>query len=134
MGHTFRHIVLAAAWLFTLPLLVMAWVSSGPSGLWTMTPAVFTAAWGAGLAAVFASWALRDAPAHGKPRAVAWGFTAAWLVMFFLAVFPYLFVTRGARGGFVAALKFAALLVVLGLVWLGVPLVVGGLFELGVRR
>lgn len=84
--------------------------------------------WGLGLVAIFASWALRDAPAHGKSRNVALGFTAAWFLVFFLAVVPYLFVTRGAKGGLVAALKFVSLCLGLAIAWLGVPIVVGYLF------
>lgn len=87
--------------------------------------------WGIGLALIFASWALRDAPAHGKSRNIALGFTAAWFLVFFIAVFPYLFVTRGAKGGLVAALKFLSLCLGFAIFWLGVPIVVGHLFQWG---
>lgn len=77
---------------------------------------------------VFASWAGRDAPAHGKSRNVALGFTAAWFLVFVFAVFPYLFVTRGAKGGLVASLKFVSLCFALAIVWLGVPVVISRFF------
>lgn len=74
--------------------------------------------WAAVLIGTFASWALRDAPAHGKPRSIALVFTAAWLLVYFLAVFPYLFATRGIKGGAVASLKLVLLYGVLGIAWI----------------
>jgi hypothetical protein len=128
MSNTSRHIAAALAWLFALPLLALALFASGalPSSLFHST--VVSVVWGIGLVAIFSSWALRDAPAHGKSRNVALGFTAAWFLVFFVAVFPYLFVTRGAKGGLVATLKFVSLCLGFAIVWLGVPVVLGRLF------
>lgn len=84
--------------------------------------------WGLGLVAIFTSWALRDAPAHGRSQTVALVFAACWFVAFALAVFPYLFVTRGAKGGFIASLKFVSLCLGFAIVWLGVPTVFRNLF------
>jgi hypothetical protein len=128
MSNTSRHIAAALAWLFALPLLALALFASGVLPSLPFHSAAVSLAWGIGLVAIFGSWALRDAPAHGKSRNVALGFTAAWLLVFCLAVIPYLFVTRGAKGGLVAALKFVSLCLGFAVIWLGVPVVVGRLF------
>ena len=121
MKNTSRHIAVAIAWLFGLPALALALLVSGalPSSQFHST--AVSVAWGIGLVGIFASWALRDAPAHGKSRNVALGFTAAWFLVFVLAVFPYLFVTRGAKGGLVASIKFVSLCLAFAIIWLGVP-------------
>lgn len=128
MSNTSRHIAAALAWLFALPLFALALFASGALPSSPFHSAVVSLVWGIGLVVIFASWALRDAPAHGKSGNVALGFTAAWLLVFCFAVFPYLFVTRGAKGGLIAALKFVSLCIGFAIVWLGVPLVVGRLF------
>lgn len=56
--------------------------------------------------------------AAGKPRSIAWVFTAAWLLVYFLAVFPYLFATRGVKGGAAASVKLVLLYGVLGIAWI----------------
>jgi hypothetical protein len=85
---------------------------------------LLSVAWGIGLVAIFGSWSLVDATAHGKSRNVALAFTAAWFIVFFFAVFPYLFVTRGAKTGALASLRFLSLCLGCGVVWLFVPFVV----------
>lgn len=127
MNNTSRHIAAAAAWLFAVPLLAVPLVASGALPSSPLHSKVVSVVWGIGLVLIFASWALRDAPAHGKSRNLALGFTAAWFLVFFLAVFPYLFVTRGAKGGLVAALKFISLCLGFAIVWVGVPMVFGRL-------
>jgi hypothetical protein len=127
MSNTSRHIAAALAWLVTLPLLAGALFASGGLPSSPLPSTLVSVVWGAGLIVIFASWALRDAPAHGKSRNVALGFTAAWFIVFFLAVVPYLFVTRGARGGLVAALKFISLCLAFAIAWLGLPIVIGRL-------
>lgn len=127
MSNTSRHLTAAIAWLFA-PLVVI------PAFVWGALPAtpllstLVSILWGLGFVCVFASWAFRDAPAHGRSRNVALGFTAAWFLVFFFAVFPYLFVTRGAKGGLVASLKFLSFCLALAIAWLGVPAIFGRLF------
>jgi hypothetical protein len=123
MNHTTRHILFAVAWLFGLPLIAVPLFVSGALPISPLHSVLVSAAWGVGLVAVFASWALRDAPAHGKSKNVALAFAASWFVLFFFAVLPYLFVTRGAKAGALASLKFVSLCVACGIVWLLVPLV-----------
>lgn len=129
MNNTSRHIVAAFGWLFGLPLLALALFVSGafPPGS-KLHSTVVSLVWGLGLVGIFASWALRDAPAHGKSRNVALAFSAAWFLIFFLAVFPYLFVTRGAKGGVVAALKFICLCLGFVTAWLAAPALFSRIF------
>jgi len=99
-----RHILFAAGWFLLLPL-ALPLVATGTNPNDTLV----IMAWVFGLMGCFAWWAWHDAPAHGASRSVALGFTAAWLPLFVLAVFPYLFFTRGAKAGAIAALKFLCL-------------------------
>ena len=124
MSRTGRHVLVAVAWLFGFPLVFVPLFLSGALPNAPLQSKVVSIVWGIGLVAVFASWSLQDAPAHGKSRNVAFAFTAAWFLVFFLAVLPYLFVTRGAKEGVVAALKFVSLCLACGIVGLLVPLVV----------
>ena len=121
MNNTSRHIVAALGWLVGLPLLALPLFASGSLPSSPLHATVVSLIWGVGVVVIFASWALRDAPAHGKSRNVALAFTAAWFLVFVLAVFPYLFVTRGAKGGVVAALKFICLCLGFAILWLAVP-------------
>ena len=126
MSNTSRHIAAALAWLFGLPLLAVVLFSSGalPAGS-QFHSTVVSLVWGVGLVAIFASWALRDAPAHGRSRSAALAFTAAWFVVFVFAVFPYLFFTRGLKNGIVAALTFASLCLAFAVAWLGFGVMLG---------
>ena len=108
MNSTHKHMLAALAWLVACPLVFVPLFVKGAVAPTGMNFSIATIIWGLGLVACFGSWAWRDAPAHGKPRSLASAFTAAWLLVFVLAVFPYLFVTRGARGGTAASLKFIA--------------------------
>ncbi len=106
MDFTRKYLLAALAWLIGWPLVFVPLFVKGvlpPSQLYTAGASVI---WGLGLVACFGAWAWRDAPAHGKPRNLAVLFTAAWLLVFLLAVFPYLFVTRGPRQGWRASLYF----------------------------
>jgi hypothetical protein len=67
---------------------------------------VISAVWALGFITLFASWALKDAAEHGKTKTIALTFTIAWFLLPVLAVFPYLFATRGLRHGLIASLKF----------------------------
>jgi hypothetical protein len=125
MGNTPRHVVVDLAWFAVVPAVLVPLVLSGAFPATRLHSSVASVAWGLGLVAIFASWALRDAPAHGKSRNVAWGFVAAWFVVFVLAVFPYLFFTRGLRGGLLASLKFACLCLAVVIAWVVVPRLFG---------
>ena len=59
---------------------------------------------------------------------MAIAFTAAWFLIFVFAVFPYLFVTRGAKEGAVSSLKFACLLLLLLIAWVTLPRLFGSVF------
>jgi hypothetical protein len=123
MSHTGRHLLFAAAWLFGLPLLAASSVLVTSVAFSPLASWLVSAVWALGLAAVFASWALKDAPAHGKPKSLAVIFTVAWLLVLFLAVVPYLFATRGFKAGALAAVKFLCFCLVCAIGWLAVPLV-----------
>lgn len=123
MTPTTRHILFAASWFLLFPLAVIPLVASG--GIPNAT--LISVTWGLGLVACFASWAWNDAPAHGASRNVALGFTAAWFLIFALAVFPYLLFTRGAKAGTVAALKFLCLCFACLIAFLLLPKLVGQL-------
>jgi hypothetical protein len=127
MSNTLRHVITAVAWLFGLPMVVFVLFASG--ALPTASPLhsqLISVIWGVGLVALFGSWALRDAPAHGKSRSMALGFTAAWVIAPVFTVFLYLFVTRGAKGGAVAALKFMSLCLGFAVTWIAVPRLTAG--------
>ncbi|MEF7615511.1 hypothetical protein V4F39_16465 [Aquincola sp. MAHUQ-54] len=128
MSNTTRHIAAALGWLIALPLVAVALFALGALPGSELHSTVVSVVWGSGLVAVFSSWALRDAPSHGKSRNVALGFTAAWFLVFFFAVFPYLFVTRGVRSGLVASLRFLSLCLGFAILWFGVPAVFSRLF------
>jgi hypothetical protein len=125
MGHTPRHVVAGLAWFVLIPAALVPLVLSGALPATRLHSSLASVVWGVGPVAIFASWALRDAPAHGKSRNAAWGFTAAWFVVFVLAVFPYLFFTRGLRGGLLASVKFACLCLAVVIAWVAVPRLFG---------
>ena len=111
MNYTLLHIVVGVLWFDGLPLLVFALTSSGALLLRTTPAGQLALAWSLGLAVIFGSWVWRDASAHGCSRNVAVAFTAACVVFWILAIFPYLFVSRGAKGGLVASLKLGSLVI-----------------------
>ena len=113
----------ALAWLVVCPLVFVALFVRGVAATTGMNLSIASVIWGLGLVACFGSWAWRDAPAHGKTRSLAMAFTAAWLLVFLLAAFPYLFVTRGAREGAAASLKFIAYCVACAAVFMAVGMV-----------
>lgn len=121
MTPTTRHILFATCWFLLFPLAAIPLVVGG--GIPNATGV--SMAWGLGLVACFASWAWNDAPAHGTSRKAALGFTVAWFLVFALAVIPYLFFTRGAKAGTVAALKFLSLCVACLIAFLLLPRVFG---------
>jgi len=123
-----RHLLLALAWFFGFPLVVVPLfitglvVTPGPASV------IASLVWCVGLAGAFCSWAVKDAPAHGKPKSLAAVFTAAWFLLFVLAVFPYLFATRGFRAGALASLQLLSLCLACSIVWLAVPWAVSQFF------
>lgn len=126
MSHTQRHVALGVAWFFGYPLLVIALILLGAIPFSEFHGVVLSATWGIGLASVFGVWSFADAPQYGKPILVAAVFTVAWFVVFVLAVFPYLFVTRGAKLGLLASLRFIGLVVACLVGWVGLLPLVGG--------
>jgi hypothetical protein len=123
MTSTHKHMLAALAWLVCCPLIFVALFVKGVTAPTSMNFSIASIIWGLGLVGCFGSWAWRDAPAHGKPRTLAMAFTAAWLLVFVLAAFPYLFVTRGARGGSAASLKFIAYCVACAAVFMAAAMV-----------
>lgn len=128
MNNTSRHVLAALGWLVSVPLILIPLFIAGWLQVSGARSLVVSVIWGAGLVPIFASWALRDAPAYGKSRNVALGFSAAWLVLFVFAVIPYLFVTRGLKGGLLTAIKFTCLCLAIAVVWVGAPRFLSGLF------
>jgi predicted membrane channel-forming protein YqfA (hemolysin III family) len=121
MSHTHRTLLIAATWLFAAPLLFLPLLMLTPSE-WRLS-IVASVLWGLGFIGLFARWSMRDSAEHGKSKNTALFFTLAWFLVFFLAVFPYLFVTRGAKLGLLAALQFFSYCTVCGIGWLSIPLV-----------
>src|SRR5688572_13878334 len=103
MNLAHRYLLLGAAWLVCVPLLAIAILSVGKFEGNAAASVLVSAVWTLGLVGIFWSWASKDVVAHGKSRSVAGWFTAAWFLLLFLAVFPYLFVTRGFKSGLVAS-------------------------------
>lgn len=123
MTRTHKYLLAALAWLIAWPF---AFVLPLAKGLATATPFYMgsvSVIWWLGLVACFGLWTWADAPTHGKPRTIAAGFTALSVVLLVLAVPPYLFVTRGARGGLRASLVFAAYCAGCVAVFIGVGMV-----------
>ncbi|MBC7376344.1 MAG: hypothetical protein H7346_02785 [Burkholderiaceae bacterium] len=123
MSPIHKHMLAALAWLVVCPLVFVALFVRGVAAPTGMNLSIASVIWGLGLVACFGSWAWRDAPAYGKTRSLAMAFTAAWLLVFLLAAFPYLFVTRGAREGAAASLKFIAYCVACAAVFMAVGMV-----------
>ena len=76
MSNTSRHIAAALGWLFVLPVLAYALFATGVVPGSQFHARLISFVWGVGLVAIFASWALRDAPAHGRSRNAALVFVA----------------------------------------------------------
>ena len=121
MNRTHRYLLAAAAWLWGIPLLGIALMLLGAFPQSSLHGTLVSALWGLGLIAMFGTWAWQDAPAHDKSQWLALGCTAAWFLVFFFAVFPYFFLTRGAKQGAIASLQFVCLLLAFGLSWIAVP-------------
>jgi hypothetical protein len=121
LNRTQRYLLLAGAWLVGVPLLAVPLMLFGAFPQSTLHSTLVSAFWGLGLIAIFGAWAWQDAPAHGKPQWLALLCTAAWFLVLFFAVFPYLFATRGAKQGATASLQFACLLLAFGVIWIAVP-------------
>lgn len=120
MTRTTRHALLAAGWFMGYPTLGLAVVLSGAVPHGSLQGTLLSLPWGLGLVAIFASWAFRDAPEHGKSLALAVGFTAAWFLLFVLAVIPYLFATRGLKRGLLASGRFLVFCLACLLGWMAV--------------
>jgi nicotinamide riboside transporter PnuC len=121
LSRTHRYVLLAGAWLLVVPLLAVPLMLFGAFPQSTLHSTLVSAVWGLGLIAIFGAWTWQDAPAHGKSHWLAVACTAAWFLLFVLAVFPYLFATRGAKQGAIASLQFVCLLLAFGVIWIAVP-------------
>ena len=112
MTFTRKYMIAALAWMVGWPLIFTPLFIKGivpPSHLYTVGATII---WALGFIACFAGWGWRDAPLHGKRRVAVALFTVAWCVVFALAMFPYLFYTRGLRAGAIDSLRFIAFCVV----------------------
>jgi hypothetical protein len=116
-----RYLLFGAGWFFSVPLLAVAVFAYSAFGGNVVLSTLVSVVWTLGLVGIFWAWASKDVVALGKSKNVARWFTAAWLVLLVLAVFPYLFVTRGLKNGLLASLQFACYLLACGIVFLGVP-------------
>lgn len=111
MSNTHRHLIAGIFWFLGLPLAGIALIETGLIAVEMSVASSFaTWLWGAGLLGVFASWSWRDVHKHGKPRYLAVGCSAAWILLPFLVVFPYLFITRGVKQGLVTSLQYLCFL------------------------
>ena len=133
MTNTKRHILFAVTWFFGFPILVLVATLTGAIPFSQFHSTLLSIAWGLGLIATFASWSFRDAPSQGKSVYIAAAFTAAWFLLFALAVFPYLFATRGPKQGALASLRFLALCLGCLLGWVAIFPLLGGIQE-GITR
>jgi membrane protein YdbS with pleckstrin-like domain len=129
MTNTARHVLFAVAWFFGFPLVVLAGTMVGAIPFSQFHSVLLSVAWGLGLVATFASWSFRDAPSQGKSVYLAAAFTAAWFLVLALAVFPYLFATRGARHGAIASMRFLALCIGCLIGWVAIIPLLGGVQE-----
>lgn len=104
-ANTWIHASVASAWYFGYPAAVYFLGSDFSNG--NATPSILLLTpWIVGMSACFASWAARDAPKHGKSGSFAITCAVAWMFLFLIAMFFYLFATRGARSGARASLLF----------------------------
>ena len=123
-----RYLLFGAGWFFSVPLLAVAVFAYSAFGGNVVLSTLVSVVWTLGLVGIFWAWASKDVVALGKSKNVARWFTAAWLVLLVLAVFPYLFVTRGLKNGLLASLQFACYLLACGIVFLGVPRLIFSIF------
>ena len=129
MSRTNLHVIAGVGWFLGLPIAFIFCSSYGISlsGLDAIAEAMGVF-WGGGLVAVFCSWALKDSTEHGKSQYMALIFTLAWFVLLFFSVFPYLFVTRGAKEGLLASLKYLCLLIATAIAFIAVLPLLGRTF------
>ena len=123
MTRTQQHLLIALAWMVGWPLIFTPLFIKGivpPSHIYTVGATII---WALGFITCFTSWAWRDAPEHGKPRMAVCLFTAAWCVVFALAMFPYLLYTRGMKPGAIACLQFFGFCVVCAGAFFGTSLI-----------
>jgi hypothetical protein len=124
-----RYLLFGAGWFFSVPLLAFAVFSVAASDGNVAVSTLVSVVWTLGLVCIFWAWASKDVIALGKSKNVARWFTAAWLVLLVLAVFPYLFVTRGLKNGLLASLQFACYLLACGIVFVGAPSLIFSMFS-----
>lgn len=129
MTNTKRHVLLGVTWFYGFPAVAAMALVSGLVPFSQFHGSLLSVAWGLGLVATFASWSLRDAQDHGRSTLLAAAFTAAWFLIFALAAFPYLLVTRGLKEGTLASLRFLVLCLGCLLGWMAIFPLLGGIQE-----
>jgi hypothetical protein len=127
MNRTLAHLVYAALWLtsFTFVVTTMARGATPDPGQMGFYSQVGSIVWALGFAAIFYSWARKDAPAHGKSNKSAAVFAALWPFFNVVAHVVYLFFTRGFRDGLLATLKLICILCTAGIAWFAFSRVLG---------
>lgn len=124
MGNTARHVILGCLWFHGFLLAAAGLFRNGALSSSPLPTALTFVVWTLGMALVFASWAWRDAPTHGKSRKLAVACAAGWCLVFCFAAVPYFVATRGAKRGSLAGLKFLALCAGLPLSWIVIPAII----------
>jgi len=127
MNSTNRHLAFAILWLVALPAVVVPVViASEPGALSTVSSRIASVVWVLGFAGIFYSWARIDAPLHGKSSKAAIGFAVAWPFLLVFSHVAYLLYTRGVSMGLISILKFSCFLLAVGILWLAVGRILGG--------
>lgn len=112
MNFTQKHMLAVLAWMAGWPLVFTPLFIKGVVPMTQAWAVGATVIWALGFIGCFVSWARRDAPEHGKSLLAVALFTIGWFVVFALAMFPYLFFTRGQKPGALASLRFIGFCVV----------------------
>jgi hypothetical protein len=129
MNRTLAHLLYGTLWLmaFTLVVAVIARGANPDFGQMRFYAQVGSIIWVLGFAAIFYSWARKDAPAHGKSGKSAAVFAALWLFFNAVTNVVYLFYTRGFRNGLLATLKFVSFLLAAGIAWFAISWALGSI-------
>ncbi|MCP5283773.1 MAG: hypothetical protein H6933_02625 [Burkholderiaceae bacterium] len=131
MNRTFRHLSYAVGWLlaFTTAIAIFAALASGEMnpGLAMSVSQLGSIVWVLGFAAIFYSWARKDAIEYGRSSQMALIFAVLWPFLLVISHAAYLLFTRGWRSGFLAILKFICFLLAAGIIWFAFSKLLGAL-------
>ena len=131
MNRTSRHLGYAVGWLlaFTTAIAIFAASASGEMnpGLAMSVSQSGSIVWVLGFAAIFYSWARKDAIEHGRSSQTALIFAVLWPFLLVISHAAYLLFTRGWRSGFLAILKFICFLLTAGIIWFAFSKLLGAL-------